>query len=236
MPRGQLILIEGLDRTGKSTQCLNLIKKFSKSKLIKFPERSTQIGKLINEYLTNPNFKLNDQSAHLLFSANRWELNDEIEKLLNDEYFVILDRYIYSGLAYTLAKNKVDTTNDTNKDDKSKNITNSENKINLSNLEWLLTPDKGLPKPDLTLFLTLKPEEISKRKGFGQERYEQETFQENVRESFLKILNDLILKGDDSIKIIDINNMNIDTITNLLWEMIEDVGGNKLTNNPIKRI
>ncbi|KAI5951139.1 CDC8 [Candida jiufengensis] len=230
MPRGQLILIEGLDRTGKSTQCSELRKKFPKSKLIKFPERSTKIGQLINEYLTNPDFKLNDQSAHLLFSANRWELNEEIEKLLNDEYFVILDRYIYSGLAYTLAKNNTDQKTNENK------ISDSNSKINLSNIEWLLTPDKGLPKPDLTLFLTLNPEEIAKRKGFGNERYEQEQFQQDVKKAFLKVLNDEILKGDDSIKIIDVNNMNIETVTNLIWEMIEDINGNKLTNNPIKRI
>lgn len=75
MGRGKLILIEGLDRTGKTTQCNILYKKLQPNcKLLKFPERSTRIGGLINEYLTDDSFQLSDQAIHLLFSANRWEI------------------------------------------------------------------------------------------------------------------------------------------------------------------
>lgn len=101
MPRGQLILIEGLDRSGKSTQASILASKFPKSKLIKFPDRSTSIGKLINEYLTNKQFQLSDQSAHLLFLANRWELNEEIIDLLNQGILLYwIDIYIQELLTH----------------------------------------------------------------------------------------------------------------------------------------
>lgn len=219
MPRGQLLLIEGLDRSGKSTQASILASKFPLSKLIKFPDRTTPIGKLINEYLTNKSFSLNDQSAHLLFLANRWELNQQIQKLLNDGYFVVLDRYIYSGIAYTLAKNDI---ND-------ESISLGKNSEKLSDINWLLGPDKGLPKPDLTLFLTLDLEEISKRKGWGDERYELQQFQSKVKECFLQILD----TNDPSICIVDVGEKNIDQVTQQLWDIIESKNKHVLINDPI---
>ena len=54
----------------------------------------------------------------------------------------------------------------------------------MNNIDWLLSPDKGLPKPDLTLFLTLDLEEISKRKDGGDERYELQQFQAKVKQCF----------------------------------------------------
>lgn len=47
-----------------------------------FPDRETEIGKSIDEYLKNKN-NLNDQSIHLLFSANRWEKEKFIRNTLN---------------------------------------------------------------------------------------------------------------------------------------------------------
>ena len=98
--------------------------------------------------MTNSSFQLSDQTAHLLFLANRWELNNEIIELLNDGYFVILDRYIYSGIAYSLAKYEYSKT--ANNSGVIASTTASEQ---MGDVEWLYGPDKGLPKPDLTLSL-----------------------------------------------------------------------------------
>ena len=53
--RGALIVLEGGDKCGKSTQCrqlvANLVAKGLKSELWRYPERSTAIGKVINDYL-----------------------------------------------------------------------------------------------------------------------------------------------------------------------------------------
>lgn len=166
MTRGKLILLEGLDRTGKSTQAELLIKKLeANSSLIKFPERTTPIGKLINAYLTDKNFILPDQSIHLLFSANRWELMDQIKKSLNEGNNIVLDRYVFSGIAYSAAKN-----------------------VNNMNLEWCLKPDIGLIKPDITIFLTNSASNES-RDGFGEERYENVSFQNTVRGYFDEVFN-----------------------------------------------
>lgn len=106
--RGALIVVEGVDRSGKSTQSKKLVESLRyrgyKSELMVFPDRSTNTGRLINEYLSNKDCKLNDEAIHLLFSANRWENVDKIKKLLYEGLTVIIDRYSYSGIAYSMAK------------------------------------------------------------------------------------------------------------------------------------
>ncbi|XP_026642313.1 thymidylate kinase isoform X3 [Microtus ochrogaster] len=74
--RGALIVLEGVDRAGKTTQGHRLVTALCASghraELLRFPERSTEIGKLLNSYLEKKT-ELEDHSVHLLFSANRWE-------------------------------------------------------------------------------------------------------------------------------------------------------------------
>jgi thymidylate kinase len=82
--RGAFILFEGVDRCGKTTQVGLLNDNLAKSKRveqIRFPERKSAVGQLIDSYLQS-NSNLNDQSIHLLFSANRWEQADSIEAKL----------------------------------------------------------------------------------------------------------------------------------------------------------
>lgn len=101
---------------------------------------------------------------HLLFSANRWELVQNIERLINSGTTIVIDRYYYSGCAYSAAKQ--DPTMD---------------------LAWCRQPEVGLPRPDICLFLDLSPEEAAKRGGFGEERYEKAEMQARVRESFAEM-------------------------------------------------
>nr|XP_045003489.1 thymidylate kinase isoform X2 [Jaculus jaculus] len=74
--RGALIVLEGVDRAGKTTQGHKLVAALCaaghRAELLRFPERSTEIGKLLNSYLEKKS-ELEDHSVHLLFSANRWE-------------------------------------------------------------------------------------------------------------------------------------------------------------------
>lgn len=82
--RGAFILFEGVDRCGKTTQ-VGMLKEYlaksRESEQIRFPERKSAVGQLIDSYLQS-NSNLNDQSIHLLFSANRWEQSDSIEAKL----------------------------------------------------------------------------------------------------------------------------------------------------------
>lgn len=202
--RGTLILIEGLDRSGKLTQAEILAKKLD-ADLVKFPDRLTPIGQIINRYLTDKTFDLPDQSAHLLFSANRWELAKLLEEKLLSGKSIVMDRYIYSGIAYSLAKKGAE----------------------MDSYDWLYGPDKGLPKPDLTLFLTISLEELSSRKGYGEERYEQVEFQKKVKACFLSIL-DLT---DPAVAIVDVQGLPIESVTVKLWSEVES----RALHQPIDR-
>jgi dTMP kinase len=73
-PRGTLIVFEGGDRCGKSTQVSALQSHLSSLKIpnttLKFPDRTSSTGLVINSYLQK-NTELSDEVVHLLFSANR---------------------------------------------------------------------------------------------------------------------------------------------------------------------
>ncbi|KAJ3322489.1 hypothetical protein HDV06_003033 [Boothiomyces sp. JEL0866] len=128
--RGTLIVIEGVDRS----------------------DRESLTGKIINDYLNGKSS--NDQAIHLLFSANRWEQMDEMKQLLMEGYVLLVDRYCYSGIAYSSAKGL--------------------------DFDWCCNSDKGLLKPDLVLFFDLDPQLAIERGDYGNERYESLNFQQKV--------------------------------------------------------
>ena len=143
--RGAFIVFEGVDRCGKTTQVSLLVKHLMSLGLaavaMRFPDRTTMVGDLINQYLQSKN-DLDDRAVHLLFSANRWEAVPQLEQHLEGGQTVICDRYAYSGVAFSSAK------------------------PNLSNdLSWCQACDVGLPAPDAVIFLDLTQEEAEQRGG-----------------------------------------------------------------------
>lgn len=74
--RGSLIVLEGLDRSGKTSQSTKLVTHLKSEGISveawRFPDRSTSVGQMISAYLANDT-QLDDRTIHLLFSANRWE-------------------------------------------------------------------------------------------------------------------------------------------------------------------
>ncbi|CAG0882595.1 unnamed protein product [Darwinula stevensoni] len=166
--RGALIVIEGLDQVGKTSQATNLVEKLKQlghpAQFMGFPERSTPVGKMIGEYLTRSK-DLSDEAIHLLFTANRWELVPVIKQHLRDGTNLVVDRYSFSGMAYSVSKKGL-------------------------NMSWCKGPEVGLPRPDLVLFLDIHPSRLTEREAFGQERYEDLKFQEAVRENFKALTED----------------------------------------------
>eukprot|EP01071_Lankesteria_metandrocarpae_P008183 Lankesteria_metandrocarpae@DN4895_c0_g1_i2.p1 len=76
--RGALIVFEGIDRSGKTTQTKLLTDALQQDgvscRSVRFPDRSTPIGSLLNTYLTSVDTHLPHEACNLLFAANRWEL------------------------------------------------------------------------------------------------------------------------------------------------------------------
>ncbi|KAL2529098.1 dTMP kinase [Forsythia ovata] len=74
--RGALIVLEGLDRCGKTSQSSRLVSYLESLghavESWRFPDRTTNVGQMISSYLANKSH-LDDRAVHLLFSANRWE-------------------------------------------------------------------------------------------------------------------------------------------------------------------
>lgn len=105
--RGALIVIEGVDRSGKSTQCRKLVESLKsrnvEAALVTFPDRTTTIGGIIDKYLKQE-AHVCDEAIHLLFTANRWEKKSEMEKLLKKGVTLVVDRYSYSGIVYSSIK------------------------------------------------------------------------------------------------------------------------------------
>uniref|UniRef100_UPI00398E907D thymidylate kinase-like n=1 Tax=Pristiophorus japonicus TaxID=55135 RepID=UPI00398E907D len=105
--RGALIVLEGVDRAGKRTQCRWLKEALTKqgraAEVLRFPDRVTEIGQLISSYLEKKS-NLNDHTVHLLFAANRWEQVPLIKEKLQQGVTLIVDRYAFSGVAFTSAK------------------------------------------------------------------------------------------------------------------------------------
>lgn len=159
--KGKFIVFEGGDRCGKTTQSnlltQYLIKSGKKTVLIGFPNRETEIGKLINKHLKGE-VNFSPDVAHLLFAANRREMQKNLIKYLSSGINVVCDRYYYSGMAYSYA-----------------------NGIDIS---WCLDVDDGIIDPDLVIQIETSAEVASSRPGYGLEKGENIAFQKKVAEGF----------------------------------------------------
>ena len=182
-PRGALIVIEGADRVGKTTRAASLVNSLMRQGIqvesLKFPDRSTSIGSVIDQYLKGE-VVLDDHAIHLLFSTNRWEMFPRMKSLLESGVSLIVDRYAYSGVAYSAAKPGL-------------------------SLEWCKHSDSGLIAADCVIYMSVSDEVAKTRPGFGQEVYEETDFQAKVKKNY-QILKDpswIVLNGDNSCQHLD---------------------------------
>ncbi len=137
LPKGKIIVFEGIDKAGKTTQAKLLEKKLgSKCVRIDFPDYTTPIGKEIKQFL-NGKRNYPDEVKMMLLSANRWEKKGEIEKIVGKGTTVIMNRYYQSNLVYGISKGL--------------------------KLDWLLSLDKGLPKADVVIVIDIRPKTLVRR-------------------------------------------------------------------------
>lgn len=112
MKRGKLIVIEGIDGSGKETQTKLLIKELEKRKfkvkVMDFPQYGkTFFGDVVGRFLKGDFGTLkevNPYLAALTFAGDRWQAKDEINKYLDKGYIVILNRYAMSNMAHQGSK------------------------------------------------------------------------------------------------------------------------------------
>lgn len=168
MNSGKIITLEGIDRSGKTTQAQMLSHFLQKEKNLRtahfdFPDYQTDVGKLIHKYLTSGEMPPNPEILHLLYAANRYEIRDTINFHLEEGYVIIMNRYYQSNMVY--------------------------GHVNGLELEWLSTLDKNMPRSDLTIILDV-PVQVTYTRSttMGANRFEQtKEFIERVREIFLAV-------------------------------------------------
>ena len=139
-----LFVLEGLDGAGKSTQVRKLAD-YLRSRLgsleyIHFPRYDAPVyGQLISNFLKGEygsNDSVHPQLVALLFAEDRHGAKDGIKAILDKGGAVLLDRYVYSNVAYQCAKMP--------EGDKAEYLR-----------EWILNTEYGqfdLPRPDLNIF------------------------------------------------------------------------------------
>ena len=109
--RGKLIVLEGIDGSGKRTQIDALAREFSRRGTpfaqISFPNYSGFHGKLVARFLNGGFGPLDAVDPHfsaLLYAGDRLESKPEIESALAAGKIVLADRYVASNLAHQGAR------------------------------------------------------------------------------------------------------------------------------------
>jgi dTMP kinase len=177
-----IIVLEGLDGSGKSTQgeliVNNLCKLGINSSYKHFPmlKKDNAFGILLSKLLSGDFGKLGALNPYLnamLFAADQFSGKNEISK--NDEV-VILDRYFYSNMAYQSA-----------------NLTSEDEKLEL--IKWIEQASKDflMPNVDLVFYfdvpesfrkLGLKNKVANDRHDIYEERFD---FQQKVTIEYKKL-------------------------------------------------
>ncbi len=176
----RLIVLEGLDGAGTTTQARRLVdhltSKGGKAHLTREPSDGP-IGKLIREMLTGghaiPEQSLSQGTFGLLFAADRLDhLQREVEVQLAAGATVISDRWYHSSLAYQGTG---------------------------ADRDWITTLNARARKPDLTIFLQVRPEVAAARRisaGRIQELFEDMRMQEEVAAGYKATISELSALGE----------------------------------------
>jgi len=139
------VTLEGLDGAGKSTQ-VKLLKEYLDSlcdgvEYIHFPRYDSPVyGGLIGKFLRGgfgDIAQVHPQLVALLFAEDRHGAGPSIRRTLSEGGWVLLDRYVYSNIAYQCAK-----------------LQDPQEVEELR--KWIIDTEFGefdLPRPDLNIFL-----------------------------------------------------------------------------------
>ncbi len=199
----KLLVVEGIDGAGKSTQ-IRLLKDFFSGKgynceYLHFPRtESPYFGELIARFLRGEFGSLNEVDPYLvaiLYAGDRKDASAMIRNWLNEGKVVLLDRYTYSNIAYQCAKLQEITEQDELK-------------------KWILSLEFehfGIPVPDLNVFLdvpfSFTEKKLSKARTGDDRTYlkgthdiheESLSFQKKVRDIYLRVA-----QSDERLAIVD---------------------------------
>lgn len=202
----KFIVIEGLDGSGKSTQLKMLRTHLENNKIdyeyLHFPRTDSPVfGDLVARFLRGELGDINTVNPYLIaliYAGDRNDAKEKVNEWLSKDKLVIVDRYVYSNIAFQCAK-----------------LTDQEEIEKLS--KWIKDLEYNyykIPKPSLSLFLNVPLEFTRKNltnQRAGDDRdylngkediHEKDIdFQDKVRSVYLREV-----KKDKHLKIIDCTN------------------------------
>ncbi len=205
MTRGKFIVFEGIDGSGKSTHAVLLKERLEKEGYRVYLTREPtegEAGVLLRRLLTGK-ADLPEQAIAGLFMTDRIDhiLNAKTGMLrhLEEGEIVICDRYYFSSLAYNGA---------------------------YAPMEWVIELNRlamDTLRPDLTLFLDIRPETfLSRIESRGStERYEKVEVLEKVRENYFKAFS---LLPEENVQVVD-NGRSIEAAAEEIYLAVKDALG-----------
>lgn len=219
---GKIIVIEGTDSSGKETQTKLLFerikKEYGKTIKISFPNYNSPACEPVKMYLAGDfgtdATKINPYPVSTMYAIDRYaSFKQEWEKLYNDDYIIITDRYVTSNMIHQASK-----------------LENIEEKEEY--LKWLedLEYEKiGIPRPDRVIFLKMPIEKAKLLMEKRKNKITGETKKDihEVNESYLKKSYDNACGISEKYKWLEIEcvdeNNNIKTIEEINNEIFEKI-------------
>lgn len=166
MSRGFFVCIEGLDKSGKTTQSLLLVESLRRGgfdAVYTTEPSSGEIGKFIRRHVLCRKQRIAVAVEALLFAADRADhIEREIKPLLKEGKIVVSDRYVYSSLAYQGAANL--------------------------DIEWITNINKLALTPDLAIYLDVPVEVVFQRCKSQKSVMEYPNIQKRVQEVYLNLV------------------------------------------------
>jgi len=166
--KGFFVCIEGLDKSGKTSQSILLVEALCKKGFdaVYTTEPSNgEIGKFIRNYILHRKDRVSPVVEALLFAADRADhVEREIKPMLAKGKVVVSDRYIYSSLAYQGATGL--------------------------NLDWIEEINKHALKPDMAIYLNVSVKNLLQRYRKEKSVMEQLETQRKVEQIYNKLVHD----------------------------------------------
>lgn len=165
MTDGKIIVLEGIDKSGKTTQSKLLVDYVSSTTSFKavqmnFPNYSTFSGIEIHKHLKGQTL-YNPHALHVLFTLNRYEEKPVIERLLGEGSIIVMNRYYQSNIIYGLADG-------------------------ITRHEWLESLDEEMPQANLIIVLDISVEESMSRNPNPDVNEQDKNYLKKVRRNFIK--------------------------------------------------
>jgi dTMP kinase len=159
---GLFVTLEGIDRSGKTTQAALLLEALGEDAVGVREPGGTPAGERVRAVLKDPAVQLSPEAEALLFAAARAQLvSDLIRPALAAGRVVVSDRYLDSSLAYQGAARG----------------------LGVDAIEAINAFATGGLQPDLTLLLDLEPAVAASRAG-EEDRFEHAELQRKVHAAY----------------------------------------------------